>query len=84
MGVNLFQYKTSLTIVVFRCNGCPEVLGALAVGEVVEVCDHGEAVVSELLILALDEAERHLTDERCPAAVGAPRPEDAVAKRQRV
>ena len=61
--------------------GKPVVLRALAAGEVKEVGDDAEVLICQLLALLLDEAQGYLTNERRPAAVGAPGAEDAVAER---
>lgn len=49
-----------------------------------EVGHDREAVIRELLVLVLYEAEWHFADERRPAAVGAPWAENAVAEREGV
>ncbi len=59
---------------------CPGLLGALAIGEMVEVGDNRETVIRECLVSMLDEAEGHFPDKGCPAAVGAPRTEYAVTE----
>ena len=70
-------------IIVLVCR-FPEILRASAVGEVIEVSDYRETVILELLVLVFDEAQRHFADERCPAAIRAPRPQDPVTKRKRI
>lgn len=48
------------------------------------VSNRRKAVFRELLAFCLQEAERYLADERCPARVAAERTGDAVAEGERV